>query len=182
LALPGTNIGQPFLELPKVEKSKMNSFMKRHLRRWMNLWPPFLGSGICVTRLDQDWRAIDVELRTHWWNRNYVGTHYGGSLYSMTDPFYMLMLIENLGRDYIVWDKSAVIRFRRPGRGTVTARFRLTPERLDDIREQMHKAEKLDCTLAVEVQDESGEVVAEVQKVVQVRRKSDRSTEETPGP
>lgn len=100
----------------------------------------------------------------------------------MTDPFYMLMLIENLGRDYIVWDKSAVIRFRRPGRGTVTARFRLTPERLDDIREQMHKAEKLDCTLAVEVQDESGEVVAEVQKVVQVRRKSDRSTEETPGP
>lgn len=90
----------------------MTPFMKRHIRWWINLWPPFLGSGIRVTRLDRDWKAVDVEMRLLVFNRNYVGTHYGGSLYSMTDPFYMLMLIENLGREYIVWDKSACIRFR----------------------------------------------------------------------
>lgn len=145
--------------------------MKRHIRLWLNLWPPFLGSGIRVTRLDPDWRAIDVEMKLRFFNSNYVGTHYGGSLYSMTDPFYMLMLIENLGRDYVVWDKSASIRFRRPGRGRVTAMFRLSEEQLADIRQQMQAAEKIEPTFTVEVKDESGEVVAVVDKVVQVRKK-----------
>src|SRR3954463_10481879 len=108
----------------------MNPFLKRHLRTWINLYPPLLGAGIRVTRLDRDWRAVDVEMKLRFWNRNYVGTHYGGSLYSMADPFYMLMLIENLGRDYIVWDKAATIRFRRPGRGRMTAEFRLTDAQL----------------------------------------------------
>lgn len=150
----------------------MNAFMKRHIRQWMNLWPPFLGAGIKVTRLDADWRAIDVEMKLRFYNRNYVGTHYGGSLYSMTDPFYMLMLIENLGRDYIVWDKAASIRFRRPGLGRVTAEFRITEQQLDDIRQQLQSVEKIEPTFTVEVKDESGEVVALVEKVVQVRRKS----------
>ena len=97
----------------------MNATFKRHIRRLVNYWPPFLGAGIRVTRWDEDWRAIDVALPLHRWNANFVGTHYGGSLYSMVDPFYMLMLIENLGPDYVVWDKSANIRFRRPGKGRV---------------------------------------------------------------
>ena len=151
----------------------MNRFLKRHIRLWLNLWPPFLGSGIRVTRLDPDWRAIDVEMKLRFFNSNYVGTHYGGSLYSMTDPFYMLMLIENLGRGYVVWDKSASIRFRRPGRGRVTATFRLTEAQLEDIRQQMQTAEKIEPTFTVEVKDESGEVVAVVDKVVQVRKKLD---------
>ena len=145
--------------------------MKRHIRLWLNLWPPFLGSGIRVTRLDPDWRAVDVEMKLRFYNRNYVGTHYGGSLYSMTDPFYMLMLIENLGRDYVVWDKSASIRFRRPGRGRVTAEFRLTEQQLATVREQLRTTEKIEPTFAVEVTDDGGEVVAVVEKVVQVRRK-----------
>jgi len=149
----------------------MNPLMKRHLRRWMNLWPPFLGAGIRVTRLDPDWRAVDVEMKLRFWNRNYVGTHYGGSLYSMTDPFYMLMLIENLGRDYIVWDKSANIRFRRPGRGRVTAQFRLTHEQIDGIRRQLESAEKIEPTFTVEVKDDSGEMIAIVEKIVQIRRR-----------
>ena len=104
----------------------MARLLKRHMRQLMNLWPPFLGAGIRVKRLQSDWKEIDVEMNLHFWNANFVGTHYGGSLYSMTDPFYMLMLIENLGRDYIVWDKSANIRFRKPGNGRVVARFRLS--------------------------------------------------------
>ena len=150
----------------------MNAFLKRNIRLWLNLWPPFLGAGIRVTRLDRDWCAIDVELKLHFWNRNYVGTHYGGSLCSMTDPFYMLMLIENLGRDYIVWDKSANIRFRRPGRGRVTAQFRITDEQLAAIRQQLETTEKIEPTFSVEVRDEGGEVIAVVEKVIQVRRKA----------
>jgi len=140
-------------------------------RRLLNLYPPLLGAGIRVTRIRPDWRELDVEMKLHRWNANAVGTHYGGSLYSMADPFYMLMLIENLGRDYIVWDKSAAIRFRRPGRGTVTASFRLTDETLNEIREALRDQEKLDREFRVEIKDKSGELIAEVEKVIQVRRK-----------
>ena len=147
----------------------MTSFLKRHIRRWLNLWPPFLGAGIQVTRLDRDWRAIDVEMKLRFFNRNYVGTHYGGSLYSMTDPFYMLMVMENLGRDYVVWDKAASIRFRRPGRGRVRAEFRLTEERLAQIRDELRTVEKVEPVFTVEVKDDAGEVIAVVEKVLHVR-------------
>ncbi len=142
------------------------------LTRWfLNVWPPFLGAGICIRRIDADWRAIDVEMKMRFWNANYVGTHYGGSLYSMTDPFYMLMLIQNLGRDYIVWDKSASIRFRRPGRGTVRSEFRLSETQLDEIRETLKTQEKVEPVFLVEVRDQSGEVVAVVEKLLHIRKK-----------
>src|SRR5579862_2837580 len=149
----------------------MHRVFKRHLRQVMKLWPPFLGAGIRVTRLQADWRAIDVEMKLHFWNANFVVTHYGGSLYSMTDPFYMLMLIENLGREYIVWDKSASIRFRKPGKGKVVASFRLSEEQIESIRRQLESQDKVEPTFVVEVRDESGEVVAEVQKLLHVRKK-----------
>jgi len=145
---------------------------QRHWPRLINLWPPFLGAGIRVIRISPGWREIDVEMKLRRWNRNYVGTHYGGSLYSMTDPFFMLMLIENLGRDYIVWDKSAAIRFRKPGKGVVRASFRLSDEQIQEIRDALATAEKIDRTFAVEVKDEAGTVIAEVQKLIHVKRKS----------
>ena len=111
------------------------------MRTVLNLYPPFIGAGIRIKRLDADWRTIEVEMKLRRWNANYVGTHYGGSLYSMTDPFYMLMLIENLGREYIVWDKSACIRFRRPAKGTVRASFSLSEARIDEIRTALQAQE-----------------------------------------
>lgn len=150
----------------------MAKVWKRHMRWFMNLWFPFLGAGIRVTRLQSDWKAIDVEMKLRSWNSNYVGTHYGGSLYSMTDPFYMLMLIENLGRDYIVWDKAATIRFRKPGKGKVTASFRLSDEQLADIRRRLEAEDKVQPTFKVEVRDEANVVIAEVEKVLHVRKKN----------
>jgi hypothetical protein len=138
----------------------------------LNLWPPLLGAGIRVKRLQPDWKEIDVEMKLRFWNSNFVGTHYGGSLYSMTDPFYMLMLIHNLGRDYIVWDKAASIRFRKPGKGKVVARFRLTDAQIDGIRRDLQTQAKIEPTFLVEVQDEAGTVIAEVQKVLHVRKKN----------
>lgn len=150
----------------------LQTAFRRHFRTLLNLWPPFLGAGIRVVRLAPDWREIDVEMKLRRWNRNYVGTHYGGSLYSMADPWFMLMLFENLGRDYIVWDKAASIRFRRPGRGLVRAKFRLSEEQIQEIRDALRTQEKIDRTFTVEVQDESGTVIAEVQKVIHVKRKA----------
>ena len=141
------------------------------LRRWINLWPPFLGAGIRVEHIAPDMKAVNVEMNLSFWNANYVGTHFGGSLFAMADPFYMLMLMANLGRDYIVWDKAASIRYRKPGKGTVRAEFRLTDAQLDDIREKLKTLPKYEPTFQVEVKDESGEVVALVEKLLHVRRK-----------
>jgi uncharacterized protein DUF4442 len=142
-----------------------------HLRRWVNFWPPFLGAGIRVIHIASDMKAVDVEMKLSWWNANYVGTHFGGSLFGMTDAFYMLMLMANLGRDYIVWDKAASIRYRKPGRGTVRAEFRLTDAQLEDIREKLKTLPKYEPVLQVQVKDEAGEVVAEVEKVLHVRKR-----------
>jgi hypothetical protein len=84
-------------------------------RRWISLWPPLLGAGIRVKPIAADMKAVDIEMKLRFWNANYVSTHFGGSLFAMTDPFYMLMVMANLGRNYIVWDKAASIRYRKPG-------------------------------------------------------------------
>lgn len=142
-----------------------------HLRRWINLWPPFLGAGIRIVHIAPDMKAIDVEMKLRWWNANYVGTHFGGSLYAMTDAFHMLMLMANLGDEYLVWDKAATIRYRKPGRGTVHAEFRLTDEHLADIREKLKTLPKYEPVFPVLVKDEQGVVIAEVDKLLWIRRK-----------
>lgn len=144
---------------------------KARLFRWLSYWPPFLGAGIHMTYVADDLSTIEVELRSYPWNRNYVGVHFGGSLYAMTDPFYMLMLIEHLGPQYIVWDKAATVRFKRPGRGRVRARFTLSREAIAEIRARADELEKVEPQFKVQVFDEANEVVAEVDKVLSVRRK-----------
>ena len=156
----------------------MSSRLQRFMLRSINWWPPFLAAGIHV-RWGGDNRSADVTMRLHFWNRNYVGTHYGGSLYSMTDRFYMLMLMENLGREYVVWDKAASIRFRKPGKGTVRAEFRLTEQQLDDIRDRLISQEKYEPVFLVEVRDEAGNSIAEVEKVIHIRRKASADSKRT---
>lgn len=142
-----------------------------HLRRWINFWPPFLGAGIRITRISPDVKSIDVEMKLRWWNANYVGTHFGGSLFAMTDAFYMLMLMANLGSDYIVWDKAASIRYRKPGQGTVRAEFRLADAQLDEIREKLKTLAKYEPVFTIEAKDKQGTVIAEVEKLIYVRKK-----------
>ena len=149
----------------------MKTRRKTPWMRWINFWPPFMGAGIKVTRMDEDMRAVDVEMKLTRLNRNYVGTHYGGSLYSMADPFYMIMLIANLGREYIVWDKAATIRFKKPGKGTVRAEFRLSEAQIDGIREKLKTEAKLEPTFTVHIKDSAGQVIAEVEKLLYIRKK-----------
>ena len=149
------------------------------LLRFINYWPPVLGAGIRVHWLDTEMRAIDVTMKLRRWNQNFVGTQYGGSLYSMADPFFMLMLIHNLGREYIVWDKAATIRFRKPGRGTVKAQFRLTEGDLADIRAKLELHEKYEPTFRVDIMDEAGELIAEVDKLLYIRKKKTKKVVES---
>ena len=137
--------------------------------RWLRFYPPYLGTGLRVIHADRRLREIEVELRLHAWNRNYVGTHFGGSLYSMCDPFYMVMVMENLGPSYVVWDKSATIEFRKPGRGRVRARFTLTDEQLAQIHRDVERDGKASPCFEVTVVNEAGETVARVGKVLSVK-------------
>ena len=143
---------------------------RRWLFRLLSFYPPYLGAGVRV-KSSPDLRTFEVKLRLRFWNRNFVGTHFGGSLYAMCDPFFMLILIEALGPGYVVWDKSATIRFRRPGRGTVAATFHIPQEKIDEIRAAADAGGKVEPVFQAEVMNEKGEVVAEIEKLLYVRLK-----------
>ena len=143
----------------------------RLFRFGINLWPPFLFTGIHVTRITPDYRQIDVELRLRPWNRNYVGTHFGGSLFAMTDPFWMFSVLRNLGNRYFVWDKAAEIEFVKPGKGTVGTSFHLDEATLDELRARAADGGKVLHWFENDITDAKGEVVARVRKQVYVRLK-----------
>ena len=141
---------------------------QRLILRGLNFYPPFRGAGIRVRRIDEG-RGMEVTLKLRWWNRNFVGTQFGGSLYAMTDPFYVLLLFERLGMDYLVWNKRSQIEFLRPGRGTVRAIFRLEEEEVESIRRRVASGGRTEPTMTVEVVNDEGEVVARVNQTLYVR-------------
>jgi len=141
------------------------------LRRFMNLWPPFIGAGIKVTRIDDDFRHAQVRMKLGWYNRNYMGTHYGGSLYSMTDAFYAIMIIRNLDNKYYVWDKSASIDYIAPAKSTVYANYVLTDEMLDTINLNTEDGQKFLYDIPVDIIDDQQQLIAKVNKVIYIRKK-----------
>ncbi|MFH1812367.1 MAG: DUF4442 domain-containing protein [Pseudomonadota bacterium] len=143
----------------------------RLLRVVFNIYPPYLGAGIHVDEIAPDWRRIRVHMRLRWYNRNYVRTQFGGSLYAMTDPFFMIMALQNLGRDYVVWDKAAQIEFVAPGRGSVHALFEIGEDAIEDMRRHTADGQKYLPWFDVTVRDDDGAEVARVRKQLYVRRK-----------
>ncbi len=142
----------------------------KKLKRLLAFYPPYLGAGVRVTQLADDFSSMTVEMPLHFWNRNYVGTHFGGSLYSMVDPHFMLMLINRIGPGYIVWDKAATIRFKRPGKGVVKAQFEITDARLAELKAAVDAQGKIEPLFQVSITDEKDQVVAEVDKLLYVRK------------
>ncbi len=142
----------------------------RTLRLLMNIWPPFAGAGVRVRHIAPDFRSVTVDMSLRWYNRNYVGTHFGGSLYSMTDPFLRVMLLHTLGAQYRVWDKSGSIEYVAPGRGRVWARFDLHDNDLQQIRRMTASGDKHLHLFSVDVKDDEGMVVARIEKIIYIRR------------
>jgi acyl-coenzyme A thioesterase PaaI-like protein len=143
----------------------------RRLRWILNLWPPFLFTGIRVRSIAADYSRAEVTLRKRWYNRNAVGTQFGGSLFAMTDPFWMLMVMQQLGRDYVVWDKAAEIEFVAPGRGHVHARFQLDTATVEAIRAATADGGRHLRWFDTDVVDDQGQLIARVRKQLYVRRK-----------
>jgi len=146
----------------------------RWLQFGMNLWPPFLGAGVRVRSIAPDFREVRVEMRLRLGNRNYFGTHFGGSLYSMTDPFFVMMVHHNLPRDYLVWDKAGSIEYVAPGRGPVSATMRLDQSDIDTILRMTASGDKHLHLFKVDVVDGEGLTVAKVEKIVYARKKPDQ--------
>lgn len=140
-------------------------------RRLMNLWPPFLFNSIRVQSISDDYREARVVLRLRPWNRNYVRSQFGGNLFAMTDPFWMLLVMHQLGDDYYVWDKAAAIDFVAPGRADVFADFILEPQVVDELRAAAAGGDKVLRWFETEVKTAAGVVVARVRKQIYVRLK-----------
>ena len=161
----------------KKQRSATQGFYSRlklsanTFRHFMNLWPPFWGLRIHIMRIAPDYREVTVRMKLSVMNKNYVGTHFGGGLFSMCDPFYVLMLLNNLGSDYIVWDKASSILYVAPGRGTVFARFHITDEQLAEIVENTANGNKFEPVYRVNVVDTAGGIIAIVDKTLYIRRK-----------
>lgn len=144
---------------------------RTRITRWgFNFFPAWRGTGARMTYIASDWREVRVRVPLSWRTRNYVGTIFGGSLYGAADPWFMIMLIRNLGPAYTVWDKSATIRFRKPGRATLDARFVLDEAELDEIRRLLETEPSIDRVYVVELADASGTVHATVEKTIYIRK------------
>jgi acyl-coenzyme A thioesterase PaaI-like protein len=147
--------------------------VRTKLQRWgFNLFPAYRATGARIAYIERDFREVRVKLPLSWRTRNYVGTIFGGSMYGAVDPVYMIMLIKRLGPGYVVWDKSASIRFRRPGRDTLHATFLLEDTELEAIRSALETDESVERAYTVELVDGEGTVHAVVDKVIYIRRRT----------
>lgn len=145
---------------------------KTKVSRWMfNFFPAYRGTGGRVQYIADDWREVRIKLPLNWRTRNYVGTIFGGSLYGCVDPIYMLMLIKILGPGYIVWDKSASIQFKRPGKRALYATFEIPHKETDLILEELEKANSINRMYQVHLVDENGQVHTSVEKVIYIRKR-----------
>jgi len=150
----------------------MPESLKTKLTRWgFNLFPAFRGTGAWITYIARDWREVRVKLPLSWRTRNYVGTIYGGSMYAAVDPFYMVMLIKILGPGYVVWDKAAAIRFKKPGTDTLYATFIMNEDEIKSIQNGLHDTPSIERGYHIELVDEQGTIHAVIDKTVYIRKK-----------
>ncbi|MCB9092573.1 MAG: DUF4442 domain-containing protein [Halobacteriovoraceae bacterium] len=139
--------------------------------KFIRFWPPYFAAGVSVESINKDFNEINVKMVQNKLNTNYVGTHFGGSLYAMCDPFYMFILLHHLKEDHIVWDQAAKIDFIKPGKGTMRAKFTIPLEEIEDLRKQALQNFNLKPIYHCEVIDKNDDVVAKVEKFLYVRRK-----------
>jgi len=153
-----------------MRKLAINRLSASSMRRILSFYGPNLGAGIRVDYIRSDWREVRVSMKLRWYNRNAHGVHFGGSLYSMIDPHFALMLMRNLGEDYLIWDKSAEIEYVSPGRGTVSATMQITEDQIKDIRLHTESGQKYFPRFSVNVLDKKEQLVCKVNKILYVKK------------
>ncbi|WP_261833712.1 DUF4442 domain-containing protein [Vibrio ishigakensis] len=159
-------------------KASWYKLMKPHwVQRIFNCWPVFIGSGIRIETISKDFCYAKVALKYRWWNKNANRSAYGGNIFSMTDPIYPFMLMGVFGPDYLIWDSKASIHYIKPGRGKLTAEFQLSPEIIAQIRNATANGDKHFPSFVIYVKDEHGDVVAEIERVLYIRRRAKQVTD-----
>ncbi len=143
----------------------------KKMQRLLNFYPPYLGAGVKITHISNDWSELHVSMVLRWYNRNIVGTHFGGSLYSMIDPHLMLLLMQRLGKNYWIWDKAADIEFVKAAKTKVTSIIKISNAQIEDIVTQTNAGEKYFPEFDVEIRDEENDIVVRVKKTLYVKRK-----------
>lgn len=149
---------------------KVSLLTRLYFYMW-NLWPPWVGAGITINKINPDMKYVRMKLKRRPWSRNLVGTQFGGSMFSMTDPIFMSMFMVHLGKGFIVWDKSAQIRFRKPGKTTLYAEFVITDDEIADVKKRVLENGKIDWEKEVFIKDPSDQIIAEVKKIVHIKKK-----------
>jgi len=150
----------------------MSSFRQRLMMRFVNLYPPFVGAGIHVRYPKDDPHTIVVTMKLRFYNRNLFGTHFGGSLYAMADPFFVFIVTRNIGPGYLVWDKKATIEFLKPGRGRVTGRYHVPPSEIARVKALADAGETIEPVYTGEIVADDGTLVARVTKTLWIRKKT----------
>ncbi len=158
--------------MKRFDTDKKENFKSKIRRLTFNLFPAIRGTGVWVSFISDDYREIHIRLPLSWRTRNYVGTIFGGSIYASTDPFYMLQLMKILGKEYVVWDKSAIIKFKKPIKKTVYTRFLITDEILEEIKENVKQKESYTIDLPVLLQDKEEVIYAEIIKTIYIADKT----------
>ncbi len=128
----------------------------------MNWYPMYFGTGGKILFWAEDHSELHIRLRLNPWTYNYVGTIFGGSMFAASDPFYMLMLLRSLGSSYVVWDKSATIRFRKPGKSTLYAVCKVSEEDRQSIMEEVKLMGETTRDFTVAWKDKNGVTYAEI--------------------
>lgn len=140
-------------------------------KRLLNLYPPYIGAGVKCSYISEDWSELHSNMKVRWYNKNRVGTHFGGSLYSMVDPHLMLLLMQQLGKGYYVWDKSADIDFIKATKRPVKAIIRMPKAILDEIKQRTENGDKYLPEFEIDIINDEGELIARVNKTLYVKKK-----------
>ena len=150
----------------------MTESLKSRLTRILfNYFPMFWSTGAKMTYLAADFKEIHIKLPLSWRTRNYVGTIFGGSMFSATDVLYFLLVVKNIGEDYIVWDKASSIRFKKPGKGTLYTKAVISDEEIEIIKTELLNIDKIDRVYYLDLIDEAGDICASIEKTIHIQNK-----------
>jgi acyl-coenzyme A thioesterase PaaI-like protein len=146
------------------------SFAKKFERFKFNFFPAYRRGGGRIAYISDDYHEIHIKLPLNWATKNYVGTIFGGSMFAAIDPIYMVMLIKILGNDYLIWDKSANIKFKRPGRETLFATFIITPVEISEIKTELETAKSIDKVFKIELKNKAGKIHCIIEKTIYISK------------
>jgi acyl-coenzyme A thioesterase PaaI-like protein len=141
-------------------------------RLYFNLYPAIRGTGGWLRFLSGDWHEAHLSLRLNLRTYNYKGTIFGGAMFAAGDPLYMLMLIKIMGEEYVIWDKAASIRFLRPAKTRLRARFLLSPEAIAALKADIEREQEIDRTFSFEYVDAEGTVYARSERTIYLAKKA----------